>query len=79
MKIPTKIKNTIIPAQQRKNSKKNMDIKKLQITDAKITHFVTKISDIQLIILFELKKEKLINFSEATLEVFCSLKALILT
>ena len=49
MKIPTKIKNTIIPAQQRKNSKKNMDIKKLQITEAKITHFVTKISDIQLI------------------------------
>ena len=62
MKIPTKIKNTIIPAQQRKKSKNIMDIKKLQITEVKITHFVTKISDIQLINLFELKKERLINF-----------------
>jgi hypothetical protein len=49
MNIPTKIKNTIIPAQQRKNNKNNIAIRKLQITEANITHFVTKISESQLI------------------------------
>jgi zona occludens toxin (predicted ATPase) len=78
-KIPIKIINTIIPAQHLKNNRKIIAKIKLHTTEAKMTYLATTISEIQLINLSLLKKEKLINFSEAIFESSFNAKASILT